>query len=624
MTVPEALRPRPEDPEVQTSSICESKVPANVSISRKQPAPDEESLWTTYRGLMRGHSVALVAIAGFSFVAGLVEASLLVLVANLALTIAADSGMQGMTAMGPFDGLDLTVAQSFSAALVLAVIRFACSMVSATIAARVTTDLTTSIRSETFADFMAASWGEQSRRSEAEITDLLQRHVTKATNAVGAISTGIGTLCTVGALVISAVVIDPMAAAALAVAGTVLFAAIRPLSRIAKNLARAQVLAGRHFARLALEALDNSLEIRSFGVGSSVSERLDAATRGEAEPIRRSLVVSQLVTSTFQAATIVLLLAGLLTVYLTVGRGMAALGAIVVILLRALNQVALVQSAYHRLVECAPFVQSLNGERAALRASAPRSGSTPLTKLDTLRLSSITYSYVPGRCALSSVSLCVARGEAIGVIGPSGGGKSTLVQVLLRLRTPDSGSYEINDQPAESFSDESWFSQIAYVPQDSKVINASLADNIRFYRPGLTDHDIVAAAKRAHLHDTIESMPQGYDTMLGNRGGELSGGQRQRLSIARALAGNPSVLVLDEPTSALDLKSEALIHETFEHLKGSVTMIAIAHRLSTLNSCDRIVVMGDGRIQAVGSREELEDTSEFYRDAIRLSAVRGV
>ena len=133
---------------------------------------------------------------------------------------------------------------------------------------------------------------------------------------------------------------------------------------------------------------------------------------------------------------------------------------------------------------------------------------------------------------------------------------------------------------------------------------------------------MIEAAKRAHVHDEILAMPDGYDTLLGSRGGSLSGGQRQRVAIARALATRPQLLVLDEPTSALDMRSESLVHETLTNLQGSVTMLIIAHRLSTLKTCDRIMVFGGGRLQSFGDAGELESGNEFYREAIALSKLR--
>ncbi|MFN7149503.1 MAG: ATP-binding cassette domain-containing protein, partial [Microthrixaceae bacterium] len=240
----------------------------------------------------------------------------------------------------------------------------------------------------------------------------------------------------------------------------------------------------------------------------------------------------------------------------------------------------------------------------------------------TIRFQDVSYSYDGRVDALSGVSFDVAVGEAVGLIGPSGSGKSTLIQMLLRLRHPATGTYLVDGVDVAEIDEDSWFSQIAFVPQDSRVFDDTIAENIRFFRDGVSRADIEAAARRAHVHDEIVAMPDGYDTVLGSRGGSLSGGQRQRVAIARALVTDPSMLVLDEPTSALDMRSESLVHETLSELKGSVTLFVIAHRLSTLNTCDRIMVMGDGRLQAFGDRSALEADNDFYREALRLSAIR--
>jgi ATP-binding cassette, subfamily B, bacterial len=493
---------------------------------------------------------------------------------------------------------------------------------SAAIAARLTATLTAEIRGGTFADFAAASWAEQSRRDESEIQDLLQRHVSRVTGAIDLMAQGVGMSCTVVALLATAVAIDPVSAALLVVSGVGLFLLIRPFSRLAKGIAEVQIRAGREYARVSLQAIATSLEIRSFGVSEQVSASLREATQREIKPIRRSYFLKQVVSTTYQTATVLLLLAGLLAVYSVAGRPIASLGAIVVILVRSLNQAAGMQGCYHGLVEIKPFVDRLERQRQILRDSAPHCGHVPLENLSTLELRSINYSYDGDRPALLDVGVEIHRGEAIGIIGPSGSGKSTLIQILLRLREPDSGRYFVDGVDAAEIDDESWFNQIAFVPQEPHVINDTVAANITFYRDGLTREDVVLAAKRAHLHNEIEAMADGYDTVLGSRGGALSGGQRQRVTIARALLRHPSILVLDEPTSALDMRSEALVHETFTELKGSVTIFAIAHRLSTLNTCDRIMVMGEGRLQAFGSRAELEHNSSFYRDALALSRIR--
>ena len=205
-------------------------------------------------------------------------------------------------------------------------------------------------------------------------------------------------------------------------------------------------------------------------------------------------------------------------------------------------------------------------------------------------------------------------------MGPSGSGKSTLVQLLLRLRPPEVGRYLVNGLDAARYTPDSFARHFAYVPQDNKLVYGSVADNIRFHRAGYSDEDVIAAARRAHIHDDIVKMPDGYDTMVGPGGADLSGGQRQRVGMARGLLSDPAVLILDEPTSALDLRSESLVQDSLAELHGSVTLILIAHRMTTLSICDRLLVLREGELEALGPRDEVVQHNAFLRQASELSA----
>jgi ABC-type multidrug transport system fused ATPase/permease subunit len=219
---------------------------------------------------------------------------------------------------------------------------------------------------------------------------------------------------------------------------------------------------------------------------------------------------------------------------------------------------------------------------------------------------------------LRDISFEVKQGESIGIVGPSGAGKSTLVQLLLRLRQPDGGSYLVGGVNAQAIDLASWCRHFVFVPQDNRLLFGTVADNIAFYRRGIGRSDIEEAARRAQLHDDVQQWPDGYDTMIGQGAQDLSGGQTQRLGLARALLGRPSVLVLDEPTSALDLHSERLVQRTLEDLHGEVTMFIVAHRMSTLSICDRVLVLRDGEVEAFGAASELRRTEGFYRETMQL------
>lgn len=602
-------------------------VPAQVPAPPAPPAGDQRATTDlkfiqVMRRLFRGETKALIGMSVGSFLGGMIEASLLVLIAKLALSIAGTSDAE--SPMGLFGFGDIDTTTLFWIALGLTALRLAFQFMTARFAAGAISRLTQRLRSGTFDDYVHASWSIQADESEATVQDLLLRHVAKAQGAVVTSSIFLTSGFMAIALVVSAVLVDPVAAGLIVMVGLVLFGGLRPLTVVAKKLAQRQVEGGLRYTVQSREAIELSLEIRAFGVTDPVAERLDQATQTEVAPLYRAQVISRMIAGIYTSAAVLILLGALVALDTFLTRPLASVGAIVVILIRALNQTNGLQNAFHSLSEFVPYIERLEEERKRFRASRPASGPLEIDRIGALELRAVSYRYGhsgPDE-ALSGVSISVRPGEAVGIIGPSGSGKSTLIQILLRLRVPSTGQYLVDGVDAMEVDDDSWFSQISLVPQDCRVYDASIADNIRFFRSDVDQAQIEEAARRAHVHDEIMAMTAGYDTVLGSRGGSLSGGQRQRVAIARALVREPSMLILDEPTSALDMRSESLVHETLNALKGSVTLFVIAHRLSTLNTCDRIMVMHGGRLQAFGSRQELEGQSEFYREALELSRIR--
>ena len=206
---------------------------------------------------------------------------------------------------------------------------------------------------------------------------------------------------------------------------------------------------------------------------------------------------------------------------------------------------------------------------------------------------------------LHHVSLHVAPGETIAVVGPSGGGKTTLCSLIPRFYDVGSGSIRIDGLDVRDVTQQSLRRNIGVVQQDVFLFAASIMENIRYGRPGATTEEVVAAARRAEIYDDIMAMPQGFDTYVGERGTLLSGGQKQRISIARIFLKDPPVLILDEATSALDSVTEAKIQRAFDELARGRTTLIIAHRLSTVRSASRILVVRDGVIAEEGTHQEL-------------------
>ena len=212
----------------------------------------------------------------------------------------------------------------------------------------------------------------------------------------------------------------------------------------------------------------------------------------------------------------------------------------------------------------------------------------------------------------SKFNLEVKPGEKIGLVGPSGGGKTTVTMLLLRFVDVGAGVISIDGQDISSVTQQSLRHAIAYVPQEPMMFHRSIADNIRYGRLEATDQEVIKAAKQANAHEFIESLPKGYETMVGERGTKLSGGQRQRVAIARAILSDAPILVLDEATSALDSESEKLIQDALKKLMKGRTTLVIAHRLSTIQTMDRIVVLENGHITEQGSHKELLAKNGHY------------
>lgn len=235
---------------------------------------------------------------------------------------------------------------------------------------------------------------------------------------------------------------------------------------------------------------------------------------------------------------------------------------------------------------------------------------------------SFAYPTRPDTLAVDGVSLTVRAGEKVAIVGPSGAGKSTLFHLLLRFYDPASGAIAFDGVPIKAADPRELRARIALVPQDSVVFAASARDNIRFGRPDATDAEVERAADLAHAGEFIRRLPGGFEAQLGERGVTLSGGQRQRIAIARAILRDAPLLLLDEATSSLDAESETLVQTALEELMRHRTTLVIAHRLATVLSCDRIMVMDQGRIVEQGTHAELVAAGGLYARLARLQFER--
>ncbi|MFC6616731.1 ABC transporter ATP-binding protein [Deinococcus radiophilus] len=259
----------------------------------------------------------------------------------------------------------------------------------------------------------------------------------------------------------------------------------------------------------------------------------------------------------------------------------------------------------------------LMGERSDLKSPVtPLELSAPRGRV---RFLDVGFSYGDS-AVLSGISLSVQPGQTVALVGPSGAGKTTLVSLLPRFWDVTSGQIELDGHDLRAYDLRQLRSHIGLVPQDTQLFSGNVRDNIRYGRPDAPESEVEAAAQAANAHDFILELPQGYDTVVGERGLRLSGGQRQRIAIARALLKDPRVLILDEATSALDNQSEALVQAALDRLMQGRTTFVIAHRLSTVQHADQILVMDQGQIVQRGTHAELLEAGGLYGELHRTWA----
>lgn len=322
-------------------------------------------------------------------------------------------------------------------------------------------------------------------------------------------------------------------------------------------------------------------------------------------------------------AIVVLLLEGRATADIIGALALFAMAAF-----RILPSINRIVYAYHNLKNSAAAIEAVTADLLdpALPARLPPQSSSPLPFTKSIELRNVSFSFADRSGAvLRDVSLRIGRGEAIGLVGASGAGKTTLVDVLLGLLPPQQGSVLVDGQDIAR-DPRAWRRIVGYVPQAISLVDGSLRGNVAFGLDpaSIDDSRIWQVLRLAHLDDFVRSLPQGLDTMLGERGVRLSGGQRQRIGIARALYHDPEVLVLDEATSALDNESEREITRAMESLLGEKTLIIIAHRLSTVKRCDRLVLLAHGAIVDSGTFGELMARCGEFRELVRLGELTGM
>jgi ABC-type multidrug transport system fused ATPase/permease subunit len=243
-------------------------------------------------------------------------------------------------------------------------------------------------------------------------------------------------------------------------------------------------------------------------------------------------------------------------------------------------------------------------------------GAAPERLRGEIEFKNVSFSYSGGESVLQDISFLIRAGERVAIVGPSGVGKTTLLSLMLRFYKPNSGGIYFDGKPASEYELSALRRRIGYVSQSTLLLSGTIGENLRYGNPEATAEEVFRAAEVAGIGDFINTLPQGYETEIGENGVTLSEGQKQRLALARALVKDPDILVLDEPTAALDSQMEKTIFQSLpSHIKGK-TLFVVSHRLSTILESDRIFLLDQNRLIAIGTHQSLFDTNDYYRSLV--------
>ncbi len=396
----------------------------------------------------------------------------------------------------------------------------------------------------------------------------------------------------------------PMTLGALVLA-SISFCAFRPLIRGGRLQGQIRLDAYNEMQSLVHEAIGSIAAIKGMGKESFFRRRF----ANLAATARRAMVLTGMQKSLILKVAeplVMLVICGMIYVGLQHHKAdVASILLLTGVLYRCFRRMGTIPALLHRLVHQVPSLEAVEKMRANASAMCEREGGDKIAQFERLLFERVQYAYREDTPVLRGVDIELARGEMVGIVGPSGGGKTTLIGMTMGLLPDYGGGILVNgSHQLRNLDLRDWRGRIGYVGQEILLFHTTIAENIAFFQD-VSREDIERAAEQAHCLEFLRDLPDGLDTIVGDRGAMLSGGQRQRLALARALVGNPELLILDEATSDLDAESEVRIQHTIESLRGRVAILAIAHRLSTIREADRIYLLDEGVVAEQGSCAEL-------------------
>jgi len=481
---------------------------------------------------------------------------------------------------------------------------------------KIDTDYEETSRNNLFKSVLSAEWPYLLKQKIGYLDTVLMIDVLRGSVLLRQIGNIIMVLSGLAMYILVAVNISPIITLITLALGGFLFFLFKPLLYRTRVYAARASGANKEVSHYVNESILGMKTIKSM----QIHEKIIAKGGEFFNELKRlkmtTFILSSVSSSILQPMSLILVVVVFSVAYKMPEFSFAALIAIIYLIQRIFQYIQQLQSNLHEASDAVPYLQNLLAYQQKADDNIEKdSGESGYKFQDALTFSHVGFSYQSDRPILEDVSFTINRGKMLGLIGESGAGKTTIVDLLLRLFDVGEGEILLDDKNIKHISLAEWRKNIGYVSQDVFLLNDTIANNIRFFDASLTDDDVANAAKMANIYEFIKTSPQGFETVVGERGIMLSAGQRQRVAIARILVRKPELLILDEATSALDNESEVKIQEVIENLRHKVTVLVVAHRLSTVMSADKLVVLEKGRIIEEGAPVKLlqNKQSYFYR-----------
>lgn len=395
--------------------------------------------------------------------------------------------------------------------------------------------------------------------------------------------------------------------------GLVLFLSLKPIFYKVRKLTKKTSETIKKVSHHVNQHIVGGKTIKSMSLEKNVLDR-GICYFEDLKDIRLKQSRYSLIFSTFlEPISLFLIIAIFMVSYRNPAFNIVTFVAIIYLVQKMFSFIQSIQGKFNAINESLPLINTLVSYEQGLDKNKEFKGGVKEFSFNrNIEFKNVSFKYPGGLDIVNSLNLSISKGEMAGIVGPSGAGKTTVIDLALRLLRPCHGEILIDGSNVDEINIKSWHDNVGYVSQDIFLLNDTIENNIRFYNDSLSNEDMVEVSKSANIYDFIETLPNKFQTIVGERGIQLSGGQRQRIVLARVLARKPQILVLDEATSALDNESEHKIQEAIKSLRGRLTILVVAHRLTTVTHTDNVFVLKDGLIAEKGNPQELLKNTESY------------